>query len=52
MRRKAGEEKKEAEQMSKNMKAIESTAAEQYARDQAEAARHKAQTLGEWVRLA
>lgn len=50
MRRKAGEEKEAAEQMSKTMKAIESTAAEQYARDQAEAARQKAETLGEWVR--
>ncbi|RMZ52440.1 hypothetical protein APUTEX25_000019, partial [Auxenochlorella protothecoides] len=49
MRRKAVDEKAAAVQTAKTMKAIEEEAAAQFARDRAEAAAHRAASLGEWV---
>lgn len=49
MRRKAVGEKAAAVQTAKTMKAIEEEAAAQFARDRAEAAAHRAASLGEWV---
>lgn len=49
MRRKAVDEKTAAVQTAKTMKAIEEEAGAQFARDQAEAAAHRASSLGEWV---